>query len=369
MKTFKFDNNLKEKIEKDYESCIDCRVCMRGCPMLDKFASGPKDLLEDLNRTQAFETDLPYSCMLCGYCSQVCPKDISFKDLFLDMRRLYVKENGGTIGKDLPASGVNFHQDFSFSRVFSKPIGHLESDICFFPGCAFLADNPIQVGDVYSYLQSIYPGIGFWNTCCGNPTKSLGRQDKFQERMEGFKAEYRAKGIKRIVTACQNCTLTIEEACSDLEVIPIYNILAENFPEEEENRFKDLGLTVSIHDPCPSRSYPDLQDNIRTIVGRLGFEIEELKYSKNRTICCSAGGMVKQTAPEIAKIHADRRAGEGDKALVTYCKECERTLGLQRDIDHILDLVFLDESCLFEKHKASVLGDWINRFIGRSLAK
>lgn len=361
MKKYYFDDELRSLVEKEEAKCIGCKVCMRGCSMLDEFTSNPKQMLEDLSAQGYFYRDMAYSCMLCGYCEKVCPKGVSLKDIFFKMRKTYVGEHKGNIEKDLGAWGTNFHQDLVFSKVFSDPISGSGSDICFFPGCALVADSPLLVKRVYSYLKDIYPQISLWNTCCGKPTNYLGREDKFRERIESIQDHYRSKGIKKIITACMNCTITFEETCPDLEVIPIYKILAENFPNGASGKFSQDKPRVNVHDPCPARYDDKLLDDARTIIGNLGFEIEELEFSRNKTICCSSGGMVWQTAQPIAAKHKARREAEGDGPLVTYCKECEKRLGENRKTDHLLDLVFLDKEEVFSQHENSLVGSWLNR--------
>ena len=364
-----FDQNLKDLIKEEYDRCIGCKLCMKGCPMLEEFSSNPKDLLKDLNENQYFSSDLPYSCMLCGYCEKVCPKGVSFKEISLKMREVYVASGGGDKEKDKGATGTRFHQDLSFSRVFSKPIKNLGSSVAFFPGCALQADNPQLVDQIYTYLQEIYPGIGYWNTCCGKPTNYLGSHEAFEKRLDGLKTEYREKQVKTLITCCVNCQLSLDENCPDLEIIPIYSVLHENFPKKARDKFQDLDLKVNIQDPCPARFYPSLLDESRDLIKWLGFGIEDLDFSREKTICCSSGGMVWSTRPNIGKKHYDRRVHDGDKPMVTYCKECEMRLGQDRSIDHILDLVFLPKDELFNKHDGSQVRIWKNRFKAQKLAK
>lgn len=356
-----FDNELKNLITLEKFKCIGCKKCMAGCPMLKDFCSNPKELLEDLSNKNFFVGTLPYSCMLCGYCEKVCPKDVSFKNIFFSMRKLFIKKYTNNASKLLNSTGVDFHQGLAFSKIFSSQISNLASEICFFPGCSLLAESTELATKIYKYLQGLYPGIGLWTACCGNPTGFLGKEEVFNKRLNGLKKEYRQKGIKKIITACQNCTLLLDSYCNDVEIVPVYNILAENFPEEAINKFKKKKLKVHIQDPCPSRNYPILQKDVRLLVEKLGFEIEELFFSKEKTVCCSSGGLVPQTTPHIAKKHLDRRNREITLPTICYCKECESVLSREKEADHILDLIFLDKNNLMKKHQGSNLKVFINK--------
>ncbi len=83
------------------QKCIGCNKCMKGCPMLDRFCDSPRDLLKELSETGVFDCNLPYSCMLCGYCRQVCPVDVDLNSLFLNLRRDVVEEYNGKLPKNL----------------------------------------------------------------------------------------------------------------------------------------------------------------------------------------------------------------------------------------------------------------------------
>ncbi|SDX74019.1 (Fe-S)-binding protein [Tepidimicrobium xylanilyticum] len=361
------DKSMKYIIEE--QKCIGCNACMKGCPMLGKFCDSPKILLRELLETGAFDYRLPYSCMLCGYCTEVCPKGVDLKELFLELRRDAVNETKGNLPKELRASAVDMHQRFSFSAIFTSNIENLQSDVVFFPGCALMSHSPKIVYATYKYLRGKISGMGIYNKCCGKPTRFMGKEDKFQEYFSLVENEFKNKKVKRVITGCQNCFMTISENSNTVETISLWEVLADvGIPEDRRN----LGLiyNFTIHDPCPTRGEEKIHESIRKIIKEFGLNVKEMKFNRRKTLCCGSGGMVGLTQPNIAREHTNRRANEADTDyIITYCQECVESMRRGgKNSYHILDLLFNDDFESIEKNK-STLGKWINRYKGKHLGR
>ncbi|MDY0235392.1 MAG: (Fe-S)-binding protein [Gudongella sp.] len=352
--------------------CIGCKKCMKGCPMLDKFCDSPKELLKDLSETGEFDYNLPYACMLCGYCTRVCPVGVDLKSLFLNLRRDVVEENNGKLPKDLNTRGVDIHQKLSYSNIFTSDILSLDSDTIFFPGCGLLSNNSRIVKNTYNYLKSKIPGIGIYTKCCGKPTKYMGKEDKFKQYYSIIDKEFKDKNIKRIITGCQNCYMTIGENSKDIEVLSLWEILADlGIPTDKRNIGKGTDYEFTIHDPCPTRDVSEIHDAIRSIVKELGFKTYEMEYNRGETLCCGAGGMVSITQPDIAESHMKRRRDEApSEHIITYCQECTESMrSVGKASYHILDILFNDEYQNIEHKNKGLIEKWANRYRSKSIGK
>lgn len=354
------------------QKCIGCNACMKGCPMLDKFCNSPKKLLEELFNTGEFDYHLPYSCMLCGYCTKVCPVDVDLNTLFLQLRRDVVKENKGRLPKELGTSGVDLHQRLSFSDVFTSNIENLQSSTIFFPGCGLLSYSPQIVDSTYNYLRDKIPGIGIYTKCCGKPTNYMGKEDKFREYYSILEKEFKEKNIKRIITGCQNCFMTIRENSKNIEVVSLWEVLRDiGIPQDKLGIGKDLQCKFTIHDPCPTRNEDIIHDSIRELIKELALEVEEMKYNRGKTLCCGAGGMVSITEGHIAEAHTKRRAQEAKtEYIVTYCQECVESMrrGGKKSY-HILDVLFNENLENIEQKNQGLLKKWTNRYKGKRIGK
>lgn len=372
------DKTLK-LIEEEEDKCIGCNLCMEGCPMLARFCSSPKLLLKDLLDKKTFDYKLPYSCMLCGYCSRVCPTKVDLKSLFLELKREAVTQTNGKLPKDLSGSVVDFHQRFSFSKIFTSNINNLGSDTIFFPGCALMSYSPEIVQKTYSYLREKIPGIGIYNKCCGNPTASMGKDEKFKGYYSILEKEFKNKNIKKVITGCQNCFMTIGRNSKNIAVVSLWEVLASlGIPNERVNIGKDIDHSFTIHDPCPTRNINIIHKSIRDIASQLGLTIEEGKYSKSKTLCCGSGAMVSVTQGHIAQGHKKRVANEISTGhIVTYCQECVESIrhGGKKTY-HILDLIFPvqpinrpDDLLSLKQENQSTLKRWVNRYKCKSIGK
>jgi len=367
----KISQKTMELVEKE-QKCIGCNACMKGCPMLDEFCNSPKELLKQLKEAKTFDYKLPYSCMLCGYCTKVCPEGVDLKGLFLELRRDAVDQTGGKLPKDLNTSKVDMHQRLSFSKWFSTDVENIQSEWVFFPGCALMAYSPKVVENTYAYLRKKIEGIGIYNKCCGKPTRFLGKEKQFNEYFSKLEKEFEDKGVKKVVTACQNCFMTLSQNSSIVEAISLWEVLATvGIPKEKEGIGEKLGYDVTLHDPCPTRDVTVIQDSVRKIISELGIDVKEMKFNKGRTLCCGSGAMVGVTQSHIADKHTKRRAKEADtEYIITYCQECVESMrrGGKKSF-HLLDILFNDDFDNMKQENNSTLNKWVNRYRGKYIGK
>lgn len=353
------------EIVKEEQKCIGCKACMEGCPMLDKFCETPKELLKELLDSGEYDYKLPYSCMLCGYCTKVCPKGVDLKNLFLELRRDCVNETNGKLPKELSTQSVEFHQKFSFSNIFTSNIQELQSDTIFFPGCALISYSPELVQNTYDYLRQISPGMGYYNKCCGKPTRFMGNEDRFQKYYSKLDYEFKLKNVKKIITGCQNCYMTIDDNSRDIEVISLWEFLADNgIPENKKNMGKNIDYEFTLHDPCPTRDVDKIHDSVREILNQMDISIKEMEFNRGKTLCCGSGGMVPITQNHIAKGHMKRRANAAStNHIITYCQECVESMRRGGKCSyHILDLLFNDEFEKIQQDNQTTLTKWKNRY-------
>lgn len=332
----------KEEAKDEAERCLscECKLCVKDCEFLKLYCETPKELAEKFKAGYFKENPvIPYSCNLCELCKKLCPEDLCSGDMCMEIRAKMVKEG---IGPLPPHQFVRRDQEFSTSDAFalSKSASKDEKgEWVFFPGCTLSAHSPELVITVYDYLQEKLPGTGIILHCCGAPTHCLGDHPKFEEILGGLESEVKKLGVSGILLACPDCYRTIKRNAPDLKLKSVYEVIAEKgLPEGAKT---SNPKTFSIHDSCTVRDENEFMDSIRTVAKQMGYQIEEMEYSRDKTRCCGAGGMIPYADAKLFLKLAKQRADEAPFDMLVYCAACRETFAsAEKPSIHILDLIF-----------------------------
>ena len=372
MKKIKLSDKILARVDEMSRKCIGCKKCMKNCIMVDNYYSSPKELFEKIKREGEVDIKIPYSCNLCNLCMELCPKDINQKEFYLELRR-YAFLNHKKVIKPLGYKVVIFHQKNSFSKLFStssKVVGsHCTS--AFIPGCSLISYSPEIVMETYKYLQSIVPGIVIILKCCGNPTQTMGDQEGFKKYYSQLDHEIKKLKVTEIITACPNCFITIKKNNTNLKITTLWEIINEKvIPEGLLNKYVNVDIKFSLHDPCPTRYENNTQVAVREIIKKMGITIEEFEYNKMQTVCCGTGAMVGITNNQLAVVHMSKRAAQAPTDyILTYCQTCAESLSIgEKNAVHLLDLMFnheMSSNFNFKQIKNNVAEKWINRYKGK----
>ena len=348
-----------------YDTCIDCNSCMKGCPMLEEFTDSPKSLLQDF-KTIVPNENISFSCTTCDYCYSVCPSDISFKEIFKDSKQKHAQDD-----KTLNSYGyksVLFHQKNSFSKLFtSKTIfkkGEF-TNMAFMPGCALSSYSPSLIEKTYKHLFKVLPGINVLQQCCGQPTRIIGDMKRFDQLYTKLQNDINMMKVDTVVTACENCYMSLKEYSPNIKVVSLYEVLDEyGIPEEKKEFYKNFE-SLALHDPCPTRYEKPLHDSVRNLLKTLGISFEEFKRNKEKTECCGSGGMLEFTNPTLAIDQMKNRVNQTKcDTILSYCQSCAQSMskGGKNGI-HILDLIFNETSQTnFTQKQNGTISRWLNRY-------
>ena len=350
-KNITIDNqNTIDNIKNIFESCIDCKACIKECPMLKNFTSSPKKMFKEILDNESTDPLLPYSCNMCDSCTVVCPKSLRISNAFMDMRKEIASKNGG-ISPLKGHNAVRIHQKLSFSKLFNTVIRDEKTNYVkrvFMPGCSLCAYSPELVFKTFNYLKEKLPGTAMVIQCCGKPTALLG-EELFNDRYKKLQKTIDKLGADEVITACQSCFLTISDNSPEKKVKSLWTVLQEiGIPKESRNIGKSSDLVFAVHDSCPTRDREDIHNSIRWVMGELGYKIEELKHSRENTRCCGNGGMVMAVNPDISlKVMKETACEAKTDYMVTYCASCrEAMIKGDKKALHILDLIFGGTWCL-----------------------
>ncbi|MBU3128837.1 4Fe-4S dicluster domain-containing protein [Clostridium tagluense] len=372
MRKISLSEDILKRVDTMSKECIACKKCMKNCIMLDEYCSSPKELFSEIIRDREIDIKIPYSCNLCNLCSEVCPRDINQKELYLELRRYAFKNHKKAI-MPLGYKVVKFHQKNSFSRFFSASSKGVEdvTSTAFIPGCSLMSYSPEMVMKTYKYLQNIIPGIKIILKCCGNPTHTMGDENGFKQYYSQLDHEIQKLKVAEIITTCPNCFISIKKNSPNLKITTVWEKINESIiPDGLLNKYDNVDIKFSLHDPCPTRYEGNTQDAVREIVEKMGIKMEEFKFSKGQTLCCGAGAMVGVTNNKLATEHMSKRAADAPSDhILTYCQTCAESLSIgEKNAVHLLDLMFNEEmfsNLIFQQKKSNTAEKWMNRYKGK----
>lgn len=242
--------------------------------------------------------------------------------------------------------GLAVHQGLGFHSLMMRIP---KAEAVFWPGCALMNLDGEILQKTLEILRRAEPEMKLAVGCCGQPTMYLfpGKWEKRQEKLRNL---LKKQGIKRIYTACPNCTLQLREL-EDFEVISIWPVLAACIEKADVKRPDGKFIW---HDPCPTRSDPAQQEGFRKLLAVSGCDYSEPEHTGATTHCCGNFHMLQVTDPEKSAQMRGKRLEElgEDRIILSSCEGCLNAFrGEGRETCHLLELLF----------GRSIHRGWINR--------
>jgi NADPH-dependent glutamate synthase beta subunit-like oxidoreductase len=335
-----------EVAETEAARCIQCECleCVKSCEYLKHYKGYPKKYIREIYNNLSIVMGTRHSnqfintCALCGQCGEVCPADVDMGEICHNAREQMVEQ------KRMPPSAHDFALlDMAFSNgekfALAKPAPNARvNEYVFFPGCQLSGSSPQYVEKSYIFLRETFKDdVGLMLRCCGAPADWAGRKDLFAQSKSEFEIEHEKLGKPKVILACSSCYQMFQKHYPEVEIISFWDVMNERGKFEQQ----EFSAPITIHDPCSTRYENHIQDSIRDIITKMGGEIQELPMSREKTECCSFGGLMWLANKPVAEKMVQKRISERELDYVTYCAMCrdffarkgKRTL-------HIFDYIF-----------------------------
>lgn len=330
--------------------CLQCECveCVKICEYLAEYKGYPKKYVRQIYNNlsivmgQRQGNKFINSCSLCGLCKEVCPESLNMGDVCKAARGIMVEQ-----GKMPPSAHEFALQDMMFSNSDKVTLarhqpGTNASAYLFFPGCQLSGSSPEHVMKTYAYLSDrLQGGVGLMLRCCGAPAEWAGREETVSQLVDEFRAQWSQMGSPQLILACSSCYAFFKAHLPEAELMSLWEVIdREGLPSAVAKPQLPL---VAIHDPCTSRHETRIQESVRRIVGKLGYETEELPLSRDKTECCGFGGLMFFANRELAEKVIRRRIAETPADLLAYCAVCRDHFSSRgKPTWHLLDLIFGD---------------------------
>ena len=341
----------KTEAGQEAQRCLlcECQECVKACEYLAHYRGYPKRYVREVYNNLSIVMGIHHankminSCSLCGLCEQICPGNLNMGEICHEARKMMVEK-----GK-MPPSAHDFAlRDMQFSNSESCTLtrnqpGCSSSEWVFYPGCQLAASSPRYVQQMYSFLRErLGGGVGLMLGCCGAPASWAGQEAVFQETRNNMENNWHSLGKPKIITACPTCYSLFKHDSPDMPVENLWTLLERIGLPEGNNRLAKTQQKLAIHDSCTTRHDAEIQTSVRNLLGKLGYQIEELPLSRESTVCCGYGGLMLYANKEVAHKVIDRRITESELDYLAYCSMCRDNFASQgKRTYHLLDLIFL----------------------------
>ncbi len=338
----------REEAAREAARCLQCQCleCVKVCEYLNSFRAYPKKYVRQIYNNLSIvmghrhANKLINSCSLCGLCREVCPEDLHMGLVCKKARETMVEQGRmPPSAHDFPLRDMLFSNSDKCAFARHQP-GTVQSRFLFFPGCQLIASAPEHVKRVYTLLAlRLSGGVGFMSRCCGAPADWSGRVELLRSVQEDFLALWRDLGSPRLILACSTCYEVFKTHLPDVRITSLWETLDSlGLPESVKAEKREV---IAVHDACTTRNESAIQESVRNILRRLGFEIEELPLSRDKTECCGYGGLMFFANRDLAKSAIRRRIEQSPLDYLAYCAMCRDYLASSgKRALHLLDLMF-----------------------------
>jgi len=346
----------RDEAKMEAVRCImcECNECARVCPHLRRYRVNIKKYLRQINHNERLvignhtANRMINSCAVCGLCTEVCPVSLNLKEMVMESREsMFSRGKMPPSAHDFALKDMEYNSSEEFAMIKNEP-GFEKSSYVFFPGCQMAASEPGYVEEAYKYLRSkLSGGVGLMFGCCGAPASWAGRIELFNINIEKLKKELEETGSTKIILGCSTCYDIFKKHLDGIEKISIWEVYREHgLPEGAEGKFK--GERIAVQDSCTARHHDTLQESAREVINMLGFDIEELEFSKDKAKCCGYGGLTVYADKSMAKEFIRERISESELDYAAYCFMCRDLFKTEgKRVFHIFDFIYgmdLEES-------------------------
>lgn len=192
-------------------------------------------------------------------------------------------------------------------------------EILFWVGCSGSFDDRAKkitkaIVKILNHVGIKFAVLGTEESCTGDHAKRAGNEFLFQMQAMQNITVLNGYQIKKIVTGCPHCFNTIKNEYPGLggnyEVIHhtelVRQLIDEGKLKVEGGTF--VGKKITFHDPCYLGRANNVYEAPREVIQKLDVELQEMKRSRAKGLCCGAGGsqMFKEAEKGDKEVNVER---------------------------------------------------------------
>lgn len=282
-----------------------------------------------------------FTCTTCGYCRERCANDVNVAAVVEAFRADLIK--AGTnfqpykdILDSIEKNSNPFWEPHEKRREWLPVTGVKPSeraDILYYAGCT----ASYRVMDTAQAMVKIFKKTGIPFTmlqdeiCCGSTLIRIGYLDQAKQLAKELTNRIEGKKVSRVVTSCAGCFRALQfDYPKIVGKLPFEVLHATEFLKEliEEKKLDVRGFkkTTTWHDPCHLGRHAKVYEAPRDVVASFAPKFVEMRYNKEHSYCCGAGGGFRKARPDLSLTITQERIRQakevGAEVLVTCCPFC-----------------------------------------------
>lgn len=365
------DQNIIRSQIDDLARCINCFVCIAGCPVvsvdrlrdfsgpaallrLARFAYDPRD--NDARVSKALSEGL-YQCLSCRNCELTCPFNLP---IVSSIRKMRYDAARASLGPPRPNEQTNLAIEntgnpFKATDISNtKPTADLptKGEFAYFAGCyanfkyTDTGRATVKLLQAGGLTIARIPG----EICCGLPALFSGKRSLAQKLARRNVEAIRGTGARKVLSACCGCSTMLREEYPELlgntgfESVHVAELLSDLVSDGKIAFNNEMPLSVTYHDPCHLK-HLGLFDPPRMLISKVpGVKLVEMSMNRQFAFCCGGGAIVSVNSPYLSRRISGARVEQAEKTgartIVTACPSCRFQLSLharQREME-VLDI-------------------------------
>lgn len=319
----------------DFYTCTECGRCKENCPtnLTNKplkpkeYGNSLRDFIYSLDFVEmkkenggerkteiigsVVSEDVIWACTTCRYCEWACPLFINFVPKLVGHRAYLTLEESNFPNEaqvafkglerqgnpwNLPrADRMNWAEGLNV-----KHISEVEGKkYLLWVGCAgAYEDNQKRVTralvNILNKANVNFGVLGEEENCTGDLARRLGNEYLFATLAEQNIETLKSYEVSEIITSCPHCLHTLKvdykDYGGDFKVKHALTFIAELIKAKRLEIKKKIEVPLTYHDPCYLSRYEGDVESARFILKEIALNFKEMKASKEKSICCGAGG-------------------------------------------------------------------------------